>query len=137
MIRRCPAGHEDWKKDFESQLQISRFRRVKQAHFEDRRKSPEEKSMTFICFYQNDPTLGVFNLKNNLTQIFKPKKSAFKKVNNNKSTKSAKSNKALETQKRVLKDLWRLTQHYVAAVASSTTTRLQVAAQVLTMRQPL
>eukprot|EP00435_Cladocopium_sp_Y103_P040164 s652_g10.t2 len=40
----------------------------------------------------------------------------------------------LETQKRVLKDLWRLTQHYVAAVASSTTARTQVGAQILTIR---
>ena len=45
--------------------------------------------------------------------------------------------KDLETQKRILKDLWRLTQHYVAAVASSTTARTQVGAQILTIRPDL
>ena len=40
----------------------------------------------------------------------------------------------MHTQGLVLKALWRLTQHYVTAVASSTTSRTQVAAQILTMR---
>ncbi|CAK8997192.1 unnamed protein product, partial [Durusdinium trenchii] len=47
---------------------------------------------------------------------------------------SSKYSKDLATQTKLLKSLWRLTQHYVAAVASSTTARTQVAAQVLTMR---
>ena len=42
--------------------------------------------------------------------------------------------KDMATQSKLLKSIWRLTQHYVAAAASSTTAREQVAAQVLTMR---